>query len=134
MRKTLILTGAVTATLALGACASTGDNLAPPPAGFDASASQFEGWARVTGGEIRLYQQQRDLTQAAPQPCVSAALPRNLQRVASDLSGLKIRLYGRTLSWSDRSDEQTHNWQGSRVVNDCRRDVVILADRVEAIR
>ena len=120
--------------LTLGACASTGGNVAPPPAGFDASATQFEGWARVQNGEIRLYREQRDLARGFPTDCVSAALPRNLQRVASDLSGLKIRLTGRTAAWADRDGGQTYNWQGSRIVNDCRRDVVVLADRVEALR
>ena len=120
--------------LTLGACASTGASVAPPPAGFDASATQFEGWARVQSGEIRLYREQRDLARGFATDCVSGALPRDLQRVAGDLNSLKIRLYGRTAAWADRDGAQTYNWQGSRIVNDCRRDVVILADRVEAIR
>lgn len=119
--------------LTLGACASTSGNVAPPPAGFDASASAFEGWARVQGGEIQLYRQQRDL-RGFPTNCVSAALPRDLQRTASDLSGLKIRLHGRTAAWADRDGAQTYDWQGSNITNACRRDVVILADRVEALR
>ena len=120
--------------LALGACASMPGNVAPPPAGFDVSATQFEGWARVQNGEIRLYREQRDLSRNLPTDCVSGALPRDLQRVAGDLNGLKIRLTGRTAAWADRDGGQTYNWQGSRIVNDCRRDVVILADRVEALR
>ncbi len=134
MRNPLILTGAIAGALTLGACATTGENVAPPPSWFDGSASQFEGWARVVNGEIKLYGEQRDLRQAGPQPCVSAALPRNQQRAAGDLNGLKIRLTGRTLAWSERNGAQTHDWQGSNIVNECRRDVVILADSVEALR
>ncbi|RZJ28250.1 MAG: hypothetical protein EON85_09400 [Brevundimonas sp.] len=121
------------ATLTVGACAS-GGNVAPPPAGFDASAGQFEGWARVTGNEIHLYAEQRDLARGLPNDCVSAALPRNAQRAAGDLNGLKIRLHGRAAAWADRDGAQTWDWQGSSIVNDCRREVVILADRVEALR
>lgn len=125
------------AVLALAACATAGThaaNTAPPPAGFDASAAQFEGWARVQGGEIRLFAEQRDLQQAGSNACVSAALPRNPQRAAADLSGTKVRLYGRTARWSERTGAQSYDWQGSDIVNSCRRDVVILADRVEVLR
>lgn len=134
MRNPLILTGVVAGALTLAACASAGGSVAPAPSWFDASAGQFEGWARVANGEIRIHEQQRDLRQAGPQPCISAALPRNLQRAATDLNGLKIRLTGRTLAWSERNGDQTHDWQGSNIVNECRRDVVILADSVEALR
>ena len=41
--------------LALAAC-TTGANVAPPPAGFDASATQFTGWVRVRGEEFQLYE------------------------------------------------------------------------------
>lgn len=134
MRNPLILTGVLAGVAALCACASTGGTVAPAPSWFDASAGQFEGWARVANGEIRIYDQQRDLRQAGPQPCVSAALPRNQQRAAGDLNGLKIRLTGRALAWSERNGAQTHDWQGSNIINECRRDVVILADSVEALR
>jgi len=135
MKTNLILSGALAASLALSGCAATGaSNTAPPSAGFDASASQFEGWARVQNGEIRLYREQRDLTQGFSTDCVSGALPRNPQRVAGDLNGSRIRLFGRTALWSARDGSQTYNWQGSRIVNDCRRDVVILADRVEVLQ
>ena len=101
--------------MTLAACATGGaggDNTAPPPAGFDASTSQFEGWARVQDGEIRLFAEQRDLQRAGSNACVSAALPRNAQRAAADLSGTKIRLHGRTARWSERTGAQTYDWQG----------------------
>lgn len=132
--KTLFVLAA--SAIALGACASAGTDLAtntaPPPAGFEASAGQFEGWARVEGGEIRLYAMERDLANPVA-PCVSGALPRNPQRIAGDLNGSKIRLFGRTAAWSERT-RATYDWQGSDIVNRCRRDVVILADRVEVLR
>lgn len=123
-----------TLLLALGACASTGDNVAPPPAGFDTSATQFEGWARVEEGEIRLYAAERDLDNPIPVRCVSGALPRNAQRSAAELNGSKIRLVGRVARWADRGAGETYDWQGSDIVNRCGRDVVILADRVEVLR
>ena len=130
MRAILIAAGAFT----LAACATHGDNTAPPPSGIDLSGGQFEGWARVTGDEIRLYAEQRDLRNPGSNQCVSGALPRNAQRAAGDLGGSKIRLYGRTAAWSDRGDRHTFDWQGSNITNSCRRDVVILAERVEVLR
>lgn len=132
--RTIALIAPAALMLGLGACASMPGNVAPPPAGYDAAANQFEGWARVANGEIRVYREQRDLTQGFSTDCVSAALPRNAQRTAGDLNGLKIRLYGHSAAWADRDGAQTYNWQGSRIVNECRRDVVFLADRVEALR
>jgi hypothetical protein len=132
--RTLSLLAPAALVLALGACASTPGGVAPPPVGFDVSATRFEGWARVEDGEIRLYREQRDLTHGFSTDCVSAALPRNAQRAAEDLNGSRIRLFGRTGAWAARDGAQTLNWQGSRIVNNCRRDVVILAERVEVIQ
>jgi len=129
MRTFLILAGALT----LAACAST-PNTAPPPAGFDASASQFTGWVRVTGEEFQLFGEQRDLRNPGSRACVSGALPRNLQRASGDINGSQVRFTGRTLAWAARNQAQTHDWQGSNIVNGCRKDVVILADRVEVLR
>ena len=109
--------------LALTACASDGSNTAPPPAGFDASASQFTGWARVTGEEFQLFAEQRDLRTA-----------RNAQRAAGDISGSQVRFTGRTMAWAERNQGQSHDWQGSNITNGCRKDVIIMADRVEVLR
>ncbi|QLQ13407.1 MAG: hypothetical protein HZY74_09145 [Brevundimonas sp.] len=119
------------ATLTLAACASAPTG--PVPSGFDASASSFEGWVRISGEEFRLYDtRERMLT--GGQVCVSGAMPRNLQRASGDIDGQKVRYSGRTLAWSERSGAQTHNWQGSTLINSCHKDVVILADRVEVLR
>ena len=130
MRAVLILAG----TLALTACATGDAATASPPAGFDASASEFTGWVRVTGEEFQLFTGQRDLGNPASRACVSGALPRNLQRASGDLSGSQVRFSGRTLAWADRGQAQTHDWQGSTITNDCAKDVVILADRVEVLQ
>ena len=130
MRTIMILAGA----LALSACASTSPNTAPAPAGFDASASPFTGWVRVTGEEFQLFGEQRDLRNPGSRACVSGALPRNAQRASGDISGSQVRFTGRTLAWSGRNQAQTHDWQGSNISNGCRKDVVILADRVEVLR
>ncbi|GAA0623335.1 hypothetical protein GCM10009422_19230 [Brevundimonas kwangchunensis] len=134
MRKTLILTGAVTAALALTGCASAGGNDAPPPSWFNASGTTFEGWARVQGDEIRLFQEERDLTLGFPGDCVSAALPRSVQETARDVSSRKIRLTGRAVAWAERDGAQTWNWQGTRITNLCGRDTIVLADRVEVVQ
>ena len=132
--KTVFLPALGALSLALSACASTGANTAPPPAGFDASASQFTGWVRVTGEEFQLFPEQRDLRTAGSRSCVSGALPRNLQRASGDINGSQVRFTGRTLAWAERNQAQTHDWQGSNITNGCRKDVVILADRVEVLR
>lgn len=129
--KTVTVTLALAGSLALAACAT---NTAPPPAGFDASANQFEGWVRVTGEEFQLFAEQRDLRTPGSRACVSGALPRNLQRGAGDISGSQVRFFGRTLAWAERNQAESHDWQGSNIVNGCRKDVVILADRVEVLR
>jgi len=135
MRTITRLTSAAltSAVLALGACASTGElTTAAAPSWFSASSAPFVGWARVTGEEFRLYENEVDL-RAPSTDCVSGALPRNAQRAAGDLNGLKVRVYGRAAPWSER-DTTVFNWQGSKIANGCRRDVVILADRIEVIR
>jgi len=129
MRLIAILTGALTLT----ACA-TGANTAPPPPGFDAAAAEFTGWVRVTGEEFQLFAEQRDLRNASSRACVSGALPRNPQRASGDINGSQVRFTGRTLAWEARNQAQSHNWEGSSIVNGCRKDVIILADRVQVLR
>lgn len=130
MRAILILSGA----LALSACATTdGPTTAAAPGWFQASAAPFVGWARVSGGEFQLYEREVDL-RAPSTDCVSGALARNAQRAAGDLNGRNVRVYGRAASWSERGEGPTFEWQGSKIDNRCRRDTVILAERIEVIR
>jgi hypothetical protein len=123
----------VLTVVGLSACASTSGSVAPPPAGFDAAATEFTGWIRVHGEEFRFYQTEVQARNGGVTPCVSGALPRKLQRAAGDLNGQKVRLTGRTRAWSERGDSRLLDLQGSRIENLCHRAVVIQADRVEAI-
>lgn len=135
-RATLTLSALTLSALTLGAmtlsaCASGATG--PVPSSFDPAASSFEGWVQISGEEFRLYDtRERMLT--GSQVCVSGALPRNLQRASGDIHGQKVRYSGRTLAWAARDGAETHNWQGSLLTNSCRKDVVILADRVEVLR
>ena len=76
------------------------------PAGFDPSATTFSGWIRVSEGEFQLYGQQRQLAEPFARPCVSGALPRDLQRSAHDLSGTLVTLTGRAVAWDSRNHAQ----------------------------
>ena len=118
------------AALALGGCATTP---LPAPAGFDASATTFIGYVQLSDGEFRLFESERDLV-GRSLTCVSAALPRNLQRSAADLNGAKVSFTGRAVAWADRDAATAYNWQGSHIRNTCGRDVVILAETVEVLR
>jgi hypothetical protein len=121
--------------LTLGACATTtGDNVTPPPSWFNASGPTFEGWARVDGDEIRLFETRHDPANGFPANCVSAALPRPAQESARDVSGRKVRITGRAVAWADRDGGETWNWQGSRIANLCSRDIIILGDRIEVLQ
>jgi hypothetical protein len=118
----------------LSACASTSGSVSPPPAGFDAAATEFTGWVRIRGEEFQLYADEMAMRAGGASPCVSGALPRDLQRAAGDIDGMKVTLFGRTRAWSERGDLARIDLQGSRVENLCSREVVIQADRVEVIR
>lgn len=131
------ITAAAALTLAvvgLSACASTSGEVAPPPAGFDAASTEFTGWVKVRGEEFQLYADEMAMRAGGASPCVSGALPRDLQRAAGDIGGMKVRFTGRTRAWSERGDSARIDLQGSKVENLCRREVVIQADRVEVIR
>jgi len=93
----------------------------------------FTGWVRVSGGEFQLFDEQRQLREPFSRPCVSGALPRNAQDAARDLSGSQVTFTGRTTPWS-QAVNQTIEHQGSRIRNECRGDLVILADDVRVLR
>lgn len=118
-------------TLALAACAT------PAPAGpapFDPSASQWEGWVRFSGEEFQLYSRQIDVQRPFSRPCVSGALPRDLQRQAvQDLSGQRVRITGRALAWQKDQPGFRYDQQGSNITNTCGGEAIILADRMVAI-
>lgn len=132
--KTMITAAMSLSALVLSACATSGTNVAPPPSWVDVSATEFTGWVRVRGEEFQLYETEPRLLAGGATPCISGALPRDLQRASGDISGQKVRFFGRTRAWSERGESQRIDLQGSDVSNLCRRDVVIQADRVEVIQ
>jgi hypothetical protein len=117
-------------SLSLAACAGT-----PPPADLTVVAGQtsFTGWVRVSEGEFQLYPREFQVGEAFSRPCVSGALPRNAQRAGRDLTGSLVTFTGRTAPWSGATS-QILEYEGSRIVNQCRRDLVILADAVTVLR
>ncbi|MDP3404211.1 MAG: hypothetical protein Q8S03_05935 [Brevundimonas sp.] len=130
MKTALILTALVAAN-AVSGCATgpSSSNVAAVTAG----QTSFTGWVRVSRGEFQLFDEQRQLREAFSRPCVSGALPRNAQDAAGDLNGSQVTLTGRTAPWSGATNQVLEH-QGSRIVNECRGELVILADDVRVLR
>lgn len=126
---------AMTLTAAvLTGCAATADTSGSPEARFDPSASQWEGWVRFSGEEFQLYPRQVDVRRPFSRPCVSGALPRDLQRQAvQDLSGQRVRITGRAIAWQEDQPGFRYDQQGSNITNTCGGEAIILADRMVAI-
>lgn len=132
--RMMTIAAAAAAAASLAGCAGMDGATGPVPAALDLSGATYVGWVRVTGEEFQLFGEQRDLRNPGSRACVSGALPRNAQRASGDISGSQVRFFGRVLPWSQRNQATSHDWQGSNIINACRKDVVILADRVEVIR
>lgn len=126
MKTALILTAAALLTAAPAA--------AQTDTRFDPAATTFTGWVRVSNGEFQLFPQQRQLREPFSRPCVSGALPRNLQRTASDLSGNMVRFTGQAVNWDANKTNSTLNHEGSRITNQCGGDYVIQATDVTVLR
>ncbi|GAA0635581.1 hypothetical protein [Brevundimonas lenta] len=117
--------------LALTACATT----PTPPASFDPAATSFTGWVRFTDGEFQLFEREVQVRNEFSRPCVSGALPLDLQRTARrDLSGQMVTFTGRAVSWADRSTPTGLTHEASIIRNTCGGDYVILAESVSVIR
>lgn len=120
-----------TSFLALTACAPT---LQPTPVAYAASDTVFEGWLRFSGEEFQLNARQDQVLQPLGRPCLSGALPRDLQRQATlDLNGQRVRITGRTQTWSNDLPGRRIDQQGSNIRNECGAAFVILADRIVPI-
>ena len=129
MKATHIVIAA--STLALSACASS---LQATPEAYAASDTVFEGWLRFSGEEFQLNARQDQVLQPLSRPCLSGALPRDLQRQARlDLNGQRVRITGRTQAWADDLPGRRIDQQGSNIRNECGAAFVILADRVVPI-
>ena len=128
MKTALILTAAVLLSSAAPAA------IAQDNTRFDPAATTFTGWVRVSRGEFQLFREKRQLREPFSRPCVSGALPRNLQRTAADLSGSQVRFTGRAVSWAEGQQNDLINYEGSRISNECRGDYVIQATEVTVLR
>lgn len=126
----LILLGA--AALLIAGCTTLPDTRSV--SGFDAQATNFTGWVRVTGGEFQLVAEQRQLRDRMMRPCISGALPRNAQDAAGDLNGSRVEMIGRAVAWEDRDGRQTLSHLGSLITNGCRSDYVIAARTVRVLQ
>jgi len=93
----------------------------------------FEGWIRVSGEEFHLVANENRYRSGRSRPCVSGALPRDLQRTVSDYVGQKVRITAVTMAWSDDLPGDRFTHEGSNIRNDCDSDVVILATDIDAI-
>lgn len=93
----------------------------------------FEGWIRVSGEEFQLITNENRYRTGFSRPCVSGALPRNLQRTVGEYAGQKVRITGVTMEWSDDLPGDRYTWEGSNIRNECESEVVILATRIDAI-
>jgi len=103
------------------------------PAAFDPGATTFTGWVRIAGGEFQLYQTQRQVQIPFARPCVSGALPRDLQRGAGDIDGAQVTFTGRAVAWTARGTSPVLRHEGSVIRNDCGGTHVIQADDVRVL-
>lgn len=113
--------------LALSACAS-----GVPPRAFDTAATEWTGWVKFTGEEFELYADEDQVLQPFSRPCLSGALPRDLQRQASsDLNGQEVRVTGTVTPWD--ASTRTLDRAGSTITNTCGGSVVVLAETMAPI-
>ncbi len=132
MIRTVTAAALIAASLLAGA--ATAQSPAQSSGAVDPTATSFPGWVKVTGGEFQLYATQREVDQPFSRPCVSGALPRDLQRSSADISGQKVTFTGKAVAWADRDAPTSLDHDGSRIVNECRGDYVIAADSVRVLR
>ena len=113
--------------LALSACAG-----GVPPRAFDTAATEWTGWVKFTGEEFELYADEDQVLQPFSRPCLSGALPRDLQRQASsDLGGQEVRITGTVTPWA--ASTRTLDRAGSTITNTCGGAVVVLAETMAPI-
>lgn len=100
----------------------------------DPLATTFEGYVRFVGEEFQLIEDRNQAATGRPRPCVSGALPRDLQRqAAGDIGRQRVRITGTTRVWSSDLPGRRYTHQGSNIRNECGADHVILATDIDAI-
>ena len=115
--------------LSLAATAATAASAGPEP-----ETTTFEGYVRFVGEEFQLIERQNQYVSGRQRPCVSGALPRDLQRrSAGDIAGQKVRITGTTMVWSGDLPGDRYTWQGSNIRNECGGSAVILATDIDPI-
>jgi hypothetical protein len=134
MRRIATAATLIAASLLAGAATAETPVQAPGQTVIDPSATSFTGWVKVSGREFQLYAREQQLDAPFARPCVSGALPRDLQRSSADLSGTQVTFTGRAVPWSSRGDAAVLMYEGSRISNDCGGDYVIQADSVRVLR
>lgn len=110
-------------------------SLTAAPAVEPTSPTTFEGWINFSGEEFQLIENQNRYVSGLRRPCVSGALPRDLQRgSAASIGRQKVRITGTAMPWSDDLPGDRYDYEGSNIRNDCGADFVILGTDIEVIQ
>lgn len=95
----------------------------------------FEGWINFSGEEFQLVESQNRYVAGTRRPCISGALPRDLQRMsASTIGRQKVRVTGTTMAWSGDLPGDRYEYEGSVLRNECEGAVVILGTDIAVIQ
>jgi hypothetical protein len=129
-----LIAASLCAGIATAQTSSQSSSHTPSQTVVDPSATTFTGWVKVSGREFQLYSRQQQLNAPFARPCVSGALPRDLQRSSQDLAGTQVTFTGRAVPWASRGDAAVLMYEGSRISNDCGGEFVIQADSVRVLR
>ncbi|WP_298161604.1 hypothetical protein [Brevundimonas sp.] len=100
-----------------------------------ATPTTFEGWINFSGEEFQLVESQNRYVAGTRRPCISGALPRDLQRMsASTIGRQKVRVTGTTMAWSEDLPGDRYEYEGSVVRNECEGALVILGTDIAVIQ
>ena len=95
----------------------------------------YEGWINFSGEEFQLVERQNQYVAGRERPCVSGALPRDLQRSsAATIGRQKVRVTGSAMAWSDDLPGDRFDYQGSNIRNECGAAFVILGSDIAVIQ
>ena len=95
----------------------------------------FEGWINFSGEEFQLIESENRYRAGTRRPCVSGALPRDLQRMsASTIGRQKVRVTGTAMAWSGDMPGDRYEYEGSVLRNECHGAFVILGRDIAVIQ
>jgi hypothetical protein len=119
-----VLGMAVSCSVLLGGCASTGADSKRPRV--------YVGWVRFAG-EFSLYSDASAFADSQTSHCVSGALPPEQQKeAAAKLNGKRVRVVARPVAWVlPNPDTFTLNNNGSPITNWCGDRVVLFASEMK---